>query len=802
VLHLGLSSISSKSCFVLAEDTKLVPVSELPVSLRNELRAGPDDLILDRRKQRMPSKLISSDTAILLKKFRSPKTISDAVLELGLELDSEPIALLELAFPTIQKLVQSGFLVPVDRSASQFLVTGGSIEDRIGRFKVVRPIRVLEDTSVYLAKDKDGTFVAIKMVTAANNPQARASLLREAETLVSLEGLQVPKVLEISDHTGAAYFAMRWIEGLPVAARADEIRRKQRGERAQLFKLCIKVAEVLADVHSAGVLHGDVKSANMLVDRYDRVYLIDFGMAVSETSVRPTRSCDFESLEPEAAERLLAGQPALPTLLGEQFALAVLIYRLASGNQFRHPPLEQQEALESIAATRYIPPFTTGYCEAWPDMERVLRCALARDPAERYPSTRSFCRALRGVKSGRWGSPSRIGIADIANKTIDVASADGVSIADLYSYAPRASVHYGAAGMSWFLYRAAQIREDGLLLALADRWARAASVDSAGTKGLISSKFGITRSKAFRSSPLHDVSGPAAVRCLIACARQDEADARSSLQIVTEVLRRRSVEQEIFMGNAGHIVAAATLHDALVGHAIAEGSALEAELANRLTQLIEWISNREAIGNDPRLGHLGMAHGWAGLLYAALVAGHQLAIEPSVAVKSKLQELASLAEPIGRGLSWVGTINSTGSLATPAYAPGWCSGSSGYVMLWLAAFDVLHDECYRDLAVRAGWHAWEHPDDSPNLCCGLGGRAAALLRLYRGVGDEDWLEKSRRLVEYAVNRPFSEKVSRYSLFRGQLGLALLALELERPSRSVMPLIEPEGWSDGAAWLNR
>jgi hypothetical protein len=152
------------------------------------------------------------------------------------------------------------------------------------------------------------------------------------------------------------------------------------------------------------------------------------------------------------------------------------------------------------------------------------------------------------------------------------------------------------------------------------------------------------------------------------------------------------------------------------------------------------------------------------------------------------------------GIAWTGTIAGADGPSTPAYAPGWCSGSAGYLLLWLTTFDVVQDERYRDLALRAGWHVWEHPDDSLNLCCGLAGRGLGLLRLYRATGDQSWLDKARQLVETAGTRICTERQGRYSLFRGELGVALSALELERPSTSAMPLLEPEGWSSGATVL--
>ena len=284
------------------------------------------------------------------------------------------------------------------------------------------------------------------------------------------------------------------------------------------------------------------------------------------------------------------------------------------------------------------------------------------------------------------------------------------------------------------------------------------------------------------------------MRILIAHARQDKREATSALLDFIDVMKRKSAEEELFGGNAGHLAAAATLHDAVSAQNMIEYSEFESVLENELNRFNQWIAGSNHIGREPRLKHLGMAHGWAGILYAVLVAAKQLGLKPTSAVKNKLKELASFAEPIGRGLGWTGSIVSPGEPTTPAYAPGWCSGSAGFVMLWLAAFNRLQDEHYKDLALGAGWHVWEHPDDSPNLCCGLAGRALALLNLYKALGDEQWLDRAIRLIESADCKKIHEPGARNSLFRGDLGVILLAMELERPSMSVMPLFEAEGWS--------
>jgi serine/threonine-protein kinase len=145
---------------------------------------------------------------------------------------------------------------------------------------------------------------------------------------------------------------------------------------------------------------------------------------------------------------------------------------------------------------------------------------------------------------------------------------------------------------------------------------------------------------------------------------------------------------------------------------------------------------------------------------------------------------------------------------------GWCNGSAGMVHLWTLAGRLLDDAAARQLAVGAAWHAWEAGDGGESLCCGLAGRAYALLDLHRRGGGEEWLARARALAERAAAGalaghgeppprgappgpppPPRARSQPDSLYRGQLGVALLAADLENPRTAAMPLFGDEGWGE-------
>jgi serine/threonine-protein kinase len=119
--------------------------------------------------------------------------------------------------------------------------------------------------------------------------------------------------------------------------------------------------------------------------------------------------------------------------------------------------------------------------------------------------------------------------------------------------------------------------------------------------------------------------------------------------------------------------------------------------------------------------------------------------------------------------------------------PGWCHGSAGWAQLWVLAADVLGDDSLLDLAEAPAVHAVLGRGAGASLCCGLAGQAYAALALYRASGDVTWLTHGRRLVGEAADAPIGPQFPEHSLWGGDLGVALLALELEDAERAAMPL---------------
>jgi hypothetical protein len=358
--------------------------------------------------------------------------------------------------------------------------------------------------------------------------------------------------------------------------------------------------------------------------------------------------------------------------------------------------------------------------------------------------------------------------------------------------APSASVTFGAAGIACALHRIAVARADAAVLARADLWcARAAGLG--GEEAFYNRRLDITPQTVGRISPYHTASGVWAAAALIARARGDAATwADAAARFAAAVSSGAAAGIDLTLGRSGVLLAASFL---LAGSGSAERGSLSARGEETLAALWRELdllpTIRASAGGSPL--NLGMAHGWAGCLYATLCFCLRAGAPHPAGLERRLAELADCAEPWGRGLRWRWYGGADAGEAETM--PGWCNGSAGFVFLWTLAARLLGDPACGRLAEGAAWNAWEAEDGGGSLCCGLAGRSYALLNLSRHLGSAAWLERARQLGERAAGDIAHETSTPDSLFKGELGVAALAADLQRPDTAAFPFFEDEGWPE-------
>jgi eukaryotic-like serine/threonine-protein kinase len=804
--------------FVLAQDVEIRPLTDFSEEMRRSSGGVEGDYALSRPTSRAHSKIVDSGAADLIRQFQKPSTIAQAVSRFSRTQPNgaEPAAaekILEEALPLLRSLVVQGMLVEAGSAqappASESLATGENVD----AWQVVRRIQSLEDTELYLVRNLAGAWGALKIARPAHLRAGRM-IEHEVDFLSKHSAKNLPTLLASGMWSERPYLVTEWIRGIDVESAAAEIRRSgDPDSRGRLHALGAAILSAYADLHEHGLLHGDIHPRNLLADRAGAITILDFGLAASSAEAfRVRRGGIGFYYEPEFARAALEdARPPAASFAGEQYALAAMLYLLLTGAHTQDFKLERTEMLTQIA-TGAMAPFTQRGVKAWPAVEQLLNKALSRDPSDRYSSTRDFAEAWTSVEpvaSLPVQAPTPLPKADcnlreIRREVLRKSAIGGEWMQEGFKTTPALAVNNGMAGLAYALLRIAIAADDGELLAAADAWSTraVAAIDSIGSFEASTAKPNLK--KVGLASLHHQRPGVFATHVLIAAARGDRVvQGRATRDFIAwgrEALLQPEPAIDLTLGFAGSLLGAAMLADALLKDALvirAELLTFGEELYAQMWKLLEGSPPVDASSDSVEpagLANTGMAHGWAGILYASL--SWRLAterVEPKslpTDLLSRLERLADCAEPIARGLHW--------PWGKRTFFPGWCNGAAGHVFLWTEAYKATGDRRYLALAEGAASNSWEYPSRFASLCCGMGGQAYALLNFYRATGEKIWLDRARKLASWAAEistRPGSQTGDEPpesrpgSLYNSLAGLAVLDADLERPLEARMPFFE-------------
>jgi hypothetical protein len=361
----------------------------------------------------------------------------------------------------------------------------------------------------------------------------------------------------------------------------------------------------------------------------------------------------------------------------------------------------------------------------------------------------------------------------------------GVAMRGGPAESPFVSINYGAAGIAYAIYRVACSRGD--LLPLAGAWVQKAFALTSDAKAYYDPDEGITRETVGQVSLFHSISGLHCVDALVRVALGDVDGTARAIEAFVKASRVPCDSPDLTLGAASLLLGCAELLES-AGASSPPAQNPVRERGEEIAEGLFEILRSDHIATSTGIRYLGIAHGWAGLLFALLrwTRATRRSVQPLLG--AKLDELADLASPYEHGVCWTMRNNSSSLM------PGWCHGTAGYTMLFALAHEMLRVPRYADLAERAAGSAWNIETSNGSLCCGNGGNGYAFLAAYRLTGDRLWLDRARAAVRrasgHASKRPFRD-----SLYKGALGVALLASELGRPATAAMPLFEPVRFND-------
>jgi TolB-like protein/Tfp pilus assembly protein PilF/predicted Ser/Thr protein kinase len=280
---------------------------------------------------------------------------------------------------------------------------------RIDHYLIGEPLGIGGMGAVYRAEDvRLGRAVALKFVLPAesSDEERRGRILREARAVSALRSSNIASIYDIGEHDGSVFLVMELVEGEPLSAVIA------RGPLpvATAVDIGSQVADALDEAHAHGVVHRDIKSANLMVDARGRVKVLDFGLAKIVAPAAADTQAGRTLLETVAGTLLgtiayMAPEQALARPVdgrADLFSLGVVLYEMLTG---RLPfdgatPAEVFDGIlhrdpPAIARFNYGVP---------PALEAIVLKALAKDPQFRFQTARELYIDLHGIRRGGSGT--------------------------------------------------------------------------------------------------------------------------------------------------------------------------------------------------------------------------------------------------------------------------------------------------------------------------------------------------------------------------------------------------------------
>ena len=276
------------------------------------------------------------------------------------------------------------------------------IGQTISHYRIVEKIGAGGMGVVYRAHDdRLCRDVALKVLPAAKlgDETARRALLQEALTVSAMSHPNICTVYDAGDSAGDIYFAMEYIEGVPLSAEIPS--------DGLFVPTAIRYAEQIADAlehaHTHGVVHRDLKSANVMVTAQGRTKVLDFGLAlrdrsnaldaVTHSSDSVTELGGLAGTLPYMAPELLRGA-AQADERSDIWSLGVMLYEMVSGVR----PFRGRTGFELSSAIlrEPPPPLPAGVPTG---LAGIVYRSLEKEPGRRYQRAGEVRAALEAVSS-------------------------------------------------------------------------------------------------------------------------------------------------------------------------------------------------------------------------------------------------------------------------------------------------------------------------------------------------------------------------------------------------------------------
>ena len=274
----------------------------------------------------------------------------------------------------------------------------------IGPYTILSQLGVGGMGEVYLASDSRlGRKVALKFLPEYLTDEDRVERFKqEARVASALNHPNVATIYDIGEVGGAIYIAMEYVEGQTLGAR----RTRQPFDSAELVDIVTQIASALDEAHTRGITHRDIKADNIMLTERGHAKVLDFGLA----KIRPSTAEDALSkfVARQTAPGMVMGtvqymspEQALGRPLDHRtdiFSLGVVMYEMAAGRLPFHGATPSEMVDQIVHAEPVSIAIARPEYYAPPELERMIRKCLEKEPDRRYQSARDLLIDLKNLK--------------------------------------------------------------------------------------------------------------------------------------------------------------------------------------------------------------------------------------------------------------------------------------------------------------------------------------------------------------------------------------------------------------------
>ena len=267
----------------------------------------------------------------------------------------------------------------------------------LGPYQIETPIGSGGMGEVYKARDtRLDRIVAIKVLPehVAGDPDLTQRFEREARSVAALNHPNICTLHDIGRQDGVDFLVMEFLEGETLDARLA----REPLSLSDAVQHVLVILSTLEAVHRRGLIHRDLKPANLFLSTHG-LKLLDFGLArpldpvLSATTAKMTQTGTVLGTPQYLAPESLHGQPV--DARADLFAVGTVLYEMLTGQ----PPFKADSLVALVHAVAHErPPALTGSA-AIVAIDRVIHRAMAKRPADRYPSADAMSQGLRDAYS-------------------------------------------------------------------------------------------------------------------------------------------------------------------------------------------------------------------------------------------------------------------------------------------------------------------------------------------------------------------------------------------------------------------